>query len=147
MEYLMNCNRFKLYLALIGLLFFYAPCFAQSNTDSTDSTNVSRLADSTASEYEVSGDTTVVKAVYNDNDDSILKWKHTPEFSYMAFLDSLLRKKKSELKMDTFNLANGNTRQAKKVRMIPADETNDFLNSVPVKIFFWAVAVFFILFI
>ncbi len=141
----MNCNRFKFYLALFGLFFFSARCCAQNNNDSTDSTVVSNLADSAASDYEVSGDTTLVKSIYNGNDDSILKWKHTPEFGYMAYLDSLLRRKKTELKMDTFNLGSG--AKTRKVHASSPGETNDFLNSVPVKIFFWAVAIFFILFI
>jgi hypothetical protein len=147
MELPMNCNRFKFCLALFGLLFFNARCFAQSNNDPADTTVVSSLADSSTNDYEVSGDTTIIKSVYNGNDDTILKWRHTPEFGYMSFLDSLLRKKKSELKMDTFNIAGGSSKQPRKVRMSSSGETNDFLNSLPVKIFFWAIAIFFILFI
>ncbi|MDP4283886.1 MAG: hypothetical protein Q8891_05650 [Bacteroidota bacterium] len=82
-----------------------------------------------------------------DTNDSLRIWKHSREFAYMNYLDSLLRKK-TDLKSDTVNIdqATGkvNRQQKKKGNY---SRLNQFLNSFPLKIFFWVLAIIFIIFI
>lgn len=81
----------------------------------------------------------------SDDKASLQKWRQRKEFGYMNYLDSLLRKQDS--KVDTVNI-NAETGKIIKNKT-PDDESaiNKFLNSFPLKIFFWTMAVFFIVFI
>ena len=101
-----------------------------------------------ASENEESYTDTVVKrhSLYNEND-SLQKWKHSREFAYINYLDSLLRKK-SDLKADTVSI-DQTTRKVNRSKKKSADYSgiNKFLNSFPLKVFFWALAIIFIGFI
>lgn len=91
-------------------------------------------------------DTSFAKNTINDND-TILKWKNSREFAYMHYLDSLLRKQKN-LKSDTVSIDEGtgkinrNNRAEKDISAL-----NQILNSLPFKIFFWALALIFIGFV
>ena len=80
------------------------------------------------------------------NSDTILKWKQSREFAYMHYLDSLLRKEKN-LKADTVSI-----NESGQIKRNPRKENNasgliKVLNSLPLKIFFWTLAVLFICFI
>jgi hypothetical protein len=82
---------------------------------------------------------------FNNKNDSLSGWKNSRDFAYMNYLDSLLRKQK-ELKSDTVNISQS------RGRAVQQRESNNslvlsFLNSPPVKIFFWVLALFFVAFI
>lgn len=83
----------------------------------------------------------------SEDNDSLLQWKHSRDFAYMAYLDSLLRKK-TDLRVDTVSLdpATGKVNQPPK-KGKHLSSLNQLLNSLPLKIFFWALAIFFISFI
>lgn len=79
--------------------------------------------------------------------DSILKWKHKREFAYISYLDSLLRKQKY-LRSDTVSFDENTGRI---IREHPSQNkqsrTAKALNSRPLQIFFWIIAIGFIVFI
>lgn len=144
----MNCKHVKFYGIFILLVFFNSNCFAQSNNESeTDSSGAIITADSANSDSENIGDTAVTKIIFDNSNDSILKWKRSPEFGYMAYLDSLLKKKKNDLRIDTINIDKNAGSTRSKAFFTPSSSSNGFLNSFPVKIFFWLIAIFFIGFI
>jgi hypothetical protein len=82
----------------------------------------------------------------NDND-SLQYLKLRREFAYMNYIDSLLRKR-SDVKSDTERIdpATGKIIKRKKH---PEDHSaiNKIINSYPVQLFFWALAIIFICFI
>ncbi len=95
---------------------------------------------------EISGNSldTVLKAFqFPITLDSFQQWKESGDFDYMKFLDSLLRKG-SALHSDTTSIDNstGKRRTARE-----NEATQSLLNSDPIKVFFWALAIFFIAFI
>lgn len=146
----MNCKRVKLYWIFILLFFFNSNCFAQSNNESTtDSSGGAAMAldSSVNTDSESTGDTVVTKMIFDNSNDSILKWKRSPEFGYMAYLDSLLKKKKNGLRIDTISIDKNSGSSKTKTISTPSSSSNGFLNSFPVKIFFWLIAIFFIGFI
>ena len=65
----------------------------------------------------------------------------------MAYLDSLLKKKKNDLRIDTISIDKNSGRSKSKTFSTPSSSSTGFLNSFPVKIFFWLIAIFFIGFI
>lgn len=78
--------------------------------------------------------------------DKIVKWKGTREFSYIHYLDSLLRNQK-DIKSDTVSL---DEKTGGIKRHHPRKDNsymNRLLNSMPFKIFFWLLALLFIGFI
>ena len=79
--------------------------------------------------------------------DTILMWKKNRQFAYMYYLDSLLRNQKN-LRSDTvtFDENTGKIIRKRFSQNVPSAAGN-MLNSLPLKIFFWMVAVAFILFI
>lgn len=83
---------------------------------------------------------------FNEND-SIQKLKRSREFAYMNNLDSLLRMR-SDLKNDTvsFDESTGRIIRNKKQER-DVSGINQFLNSTPLRIFFWVLAFLFIGFI
>jgi Domain of unknown function (DUF4129) len=107
-------------------------------TDTSDSANV---------EDSISSDTSVYKNEVNDYQDSILKWKRMREFSYMAYIDSLLKKRKN-LRIDTVTIDQNDERKSN-TRVLSNDNSasENLLNSLPVKIFFWILAIAFIGFV
>jgi hypothetical protein len=144
----MNCKLLKISGILILLIFFKSYSFAQDNDDALTDTAINfSEEDSINDEYENIGDTIVIKTIFDDDNDSILKWKHSRDFTYMAYLDSLLRKKKG-LKKDTINIENSSvTKKPPSQSSDDADSSFGFLNSFPVRIFLWLMAIFFIGFI
>lgn len=90
-------------------------------------------------------DTTLAKSNIAEND-TILKYRQSREFAYMNYLDSLLRKQKG-IRSDTvsFDPATGRiVRHHSASGEMPAFS---ILNSLPLKIFFWTLAIIFIVFI
>ena len=89
----------------------------------------------------------LLKQFLTSANDSILKWKQGREFGYMAYLDSLLRKK-TDLRIDTVSIDKGTVNKSRTTTdSATGTNSNSFLNSFPVKIFFWTIAIFFIGFI
>lgn len=77
----------------------------------------------------------------------ITKWKDHREFSYMHYLDSILRNRK-DLRTDTVSVDEKSGRiKRSPARQRKPSSLNLFLNSWPLKIFFWLLAVIFIIFI
>ncbi|MGH2649514.1 MAG: hypothetical protein ACRDE8_18190, partial [Ginsengibacter sp.] len=97
----MNCKLIKFYGFFILLFFFNSRCFAQSNDSTADSSGAVVSVDSVYSDTDNIGDTVVSKTIFDNPGDSIIKWKKSPEFGYMTYLDSLLKKKKNDLRVDT----------------------------------------------
>ena len=79
--------------------------------------------------------------------DTILMWKKNRQFTYMIYLDSLLRNQKN-LRSDTvtFDENTGTIIRKRFSQKAPSAAVN-ILNGLPLKIFFWIVAVAFILFV
>lgn len=79
-----------------------------------------------------------------DDSDKIMRWKHSLEFAYMHYLDSLLRKQKN-IRSDTVSI---NEDSGKIIRKNKSGNEvlvfNKILNSLPLKIFFWTLALIFI---
>lgn len=76
--------------------------------------------------------------------DSILKWKQGRGFAYMRYLDSLLRKQK-DLRADTVSIdQNTGTIHRRKQHEQHPSMANRILNSLPLKMFFWLLAIIFI---
>ncbi len=142
----MNCNRNIFYLVFVLLFFIHTSSFAQVNEAEPDSVLITPAQDSVVNDYEDIGDTVITKVFFKNND-SVSIWKKSHEFAYMAYLDSLLRRKKDNLKSDTFSFSENSTVRRKKINTSADDNSNSFLNSFPVKIFFWIIAIAFILFI
>jgi hypothetical protein len=127
----MNYNLLKYCWIPILLFFFNGYSYAQKNNHAaTDSSIAPAVEDPVNNDYENVADTLIIKSVFENANDSILKWKQSREFGYMAYLDSLLRKK-TDIRMDSTS----------------GTDPNSFLNSFPVRIFFWIMAIFFIGFI
>jgi cell division protein FtsL len=127
----MNKNIFPAVFILIMILFTNQNSFCQKNGYARDTV--------------LSADSSDVRSFLNNKSDSLTKWKMSREFLYMNYLDSLLRKQKS-VKSDTVRI-NENSGEIKKSQERSNPVAIRFLNSFPVKIFFWLIAVFFIVFI
>ena len=88
-------------------------------------------------------DTVLKKNIVDFQNDSLQRWKRSREFAYMNYLDSLL-KKKFDLKTDT-GIIDQNTGKIKRVsRSSDNSRINKWLNSLPLKAFFWVLAILFI---
>ncbi|MEO8412778.1 MAG: hypothetical protein ABI472_03935 [Ginsengibacter sp.] len=138
------------FCCLSVLLFIFSNYgFAQKNSpDTEEDTAVSRvITDSVNSDYALPADTVISRTVFDAANDSIAKWKQTPGFGYMVYLDSLLRKK-TNLRIDTFSIdTNSGSRRSNTTFSTNNPNANRILNSFPVQIFFWVIAVFFIGFV
>ncbi len=143
----MNCKLLKFCWISILLFFFNSYSFAQKNDQAaTDSSVISVEEDAANNNYENVADTLIIKSVFESTNDSILKLKQGREFGYMAYLDSLLRKK-TDLRIDTVSIDKGVLNKTRAVTNLTTGNSNSFLNSFAVKIFFWTIAIFFIGFI
>jgi hypothetical protein len=144
----MNCKLLKFYGIVILLFFFISTSFAQKNDQATtDSSVTPSEGDSLNNDYENVADTLITQAVFDGANDSILKWKQGRDFGYMSYLDSLLRKK-TGLRVDTVSIDKGSVnRRSGTAGLATSNNSDGFLNSFPVKVFFWMLAVFFIGFI
>ncbi|MEO6221423.1 MAG: hypothetical protein ABIO81_13405 [Ginsengibacter sp.] len=119
--------------------------FAQNNNTNLQ-TDTAFAPDSISSPEEIVEDTLISKATFEAGNDSLEKWKHSRDFSYIIYLDSLLKKEKG-LKTDTVSMDVSTGKKRRVVTSSKESNSNNFLNSLPLKIFFWAVAISFIGFI
>ena len=129
------------------LIFFYYDGYAQTK-DSLDSSTEELVSPPSGKidSFQEAIDTGNGKISIEDSD-KINKWKHSREFAYMHYLDSLLRKRK-DFKSDTVSINDISgkiTRNNKPEK--GSSGFNKILNSLPFKIFFWALAIIFIAFV
>ena len=147
MEPYMKC-KFKIFVCLLTFLIVYSyEGYAQTN-DSIDSSTGENVRPPEA-QKDYFGEAIDTGTVNNSLDDSdkINKWKQSRQFAYMHYLDSLLRKRK-DFKSDTVSI---NEISGKIIRNNQPEKgssgLNNMLNSLPLKIFFWTLAIIFILFV
>lgn len=132
--------------SLFLLLNINSNCYAQTNNSSdsldTSDTPPYREMDSLTK----MDDATLDKISFGDSD-KITKWKHSREFSYIHYMDSLLRRQK-DIKSDTVSL-DDKTGRITRIHHPQKDNSymNGILNSLPFKILFWLMALFFIGFV
>jgi Domain of unknown function (DUF4129) len=130
-------------LLMIVLMALSQPSFAQKEDENESADSIS----GPPAEYKIDdayADTVIKRTLINESD-SVLKWRQNKEFAYMKYLDSML-KSRSDIRSDTVTIGD---RAGKVKRKKPADNAamNRFLNSLPIRIFFWTLALFFIGFI
>lgn len=144
----MNSKCIKFSGIFIVLFFFNSFCYAQDSTEAdTDAARAVAVPDSVYNVAEDIGDTVVTKIIFTTPNDSLLKWKQSSEFGYMDYLDSLLKKKKNDLRMDTISIDENSGKSKGKSFSNSSTSSPGIFNSFPVKIFFWLIAIFFIGFI
>ncbi|HVZ96751.1 MAG TPA: hypothetical protein VG847_07740 [Chitinophagaceae bacterium] len=139
----MNYKPVKFFFIFILFCFPAGHSLAQSDSDNAA---VEAQHDSLPAASGDVADTGVSKIFFESSGDSVKKWRQSPRFAYMAYIDSALRKKRGALKVDTFSFTKDDIRSFSKSAS-SEESSPGFLNSAPVKIFFWFIAVFFILYI
>jgi hypothetical protein len=144
----MNCKLFKFYCIFVLVIFFNSHAVAQKDNQEPPGASATLAEEDSGSNDKVDvADTLIIKTAFENANDSIQKWRQGREFNYMAYLDSLLRKEK-DLKIDTVSLDKGKANKNKAlIHSAITDNSNSFLNSFGVKIFFWIAAFFFVGFI
>jgi hypothetical protein len=139
----MNYKPVKFFIAFTLLLLLTGHCLAQSDSDSTAMDVQQDSLQEVDSDF---ADTTVSKMVFGNSGDSVKRWRRSPRFAYMGYIDSMLRKKKGAIKADTFSFIKDEKRNFSDTSSSEVSSPG-VLNSEPVKIFFWFIAIFFILYI
>jgi len=139
-------NLIAAVVLLFLLLYVNSNCYAQTDS-SSDSLELNEAPPVAAVDSLQEMDKAALERISLSGDsDKIVKWKSAREFSYIHYLDSLLRNQK-DIKSDTVSL-DGKTGGIK--RHHPRKDNsymNRLLNSMPFKIFFWLLALLFIGFI
>ncbi|MEP6597018.1 MAG: hypothetical protein ABJA71_13790 [Ginsengibacter sp.] len=144
----MNCNLLKFFLVAVSLFVINSHSFSQENNQDVqpDSVYASDEVDSIISNGEIAGDIVITKTSIDTSNDSLQKWKHSPDFGYIIYLDSLL-KKETSLRADTVSVDMDTRKKRRGLASSTQANSNNFLNSFPLQIVLWALAVFFIGFI
>ena len=140
--------KYKFHL-LICLLAFLMLCSVNGNGQTHDSLVLPKgvqIQQFSQPDTKIS-DTSLQKKNLNADNSQVEKWKESREFSYMHYLDSILRKLK-DLRTDTVSV---DERSGRIIRVHHRERTpsavNAVLNSWPLKMFFWFLAIIFIFFI
>src|SRR6185312_17400641 len=138
------------HIVVIVLLFLLlninSNCYAQTNnsSDSLDTSDTPPYPKMDS--LKKMDDATLDKISFSDSD-KIIKWKHSRDFSYIHYMDSLLRIQK-DIKSDTVSL---DDKTGRITRLHHPQKDNSYmnrnLNSLPFKILFWLMALFFIGFV
>lgn len=143
----MKC-KFKILVCLLTFLIFFNYNGYDQTEGSVDSSTeeVVRPPYAQKNSFQGMADTSAEKIFFDDSD-KIGNWKHNREFAYMHYLDSLLRLKK-DFKSDTVSIdeTSGKILRSNKIESGSGD-LNKILNSIPLKIFFWTLALIFIVFV
>ena len=136
-------------IIFVGLLFFRAflPYIGYAQTkDSLIEPGEMPTQHFSQEDSSLTMDTALSRNNLKENTD-FLKWKKDREFSYMHYLDSLLRSQK-EMRTDTVSIDEKSGRiKRNRDRSTQSSPVNNILNSWPLRIFFWAMALLFIAFI
>jgi len=91
-------------------------------------------------------DTGAINISLSDSN-KIAKWKQSHDFAYIHYLDSLLRKQKS-IRSDTVTINENSEKVNRNHKYNNKDSAfNKIMNSLPLKIFFWMLALIFIVFV
>jgi hypothetical protein len=137
-------NKFRFFLCLLCCLVLLTTNGKAQTPDSltTPDEQVQHL-----SKPEIKKSDTAYSMQYVSGTFSVDKWKKKREFSYMRYLDSFLRKQKN-LKTDTVSLDEKSGRIRRRIQHHQQPSSiNKILNSAPLRIFFWLLAIMFIVFI
>lgn len=136
-------NLLSVFIFLCLLLHLHSNCYAQKDSAS-DSLNmaVAPPMQELDSLKTMEGASLEKMSVKGDSD-KIIKWKHNREFSYINYIDSLLRNQK-DIKSDTVSLDDKTGRVNRHPPRKDNSYMNHLLNSLPFKIFFWLLALIFI---
>lgn len=141
----MNCKMLKFFIGIIFLWLTTSHVFAQDSTDYQLDSTFSTEDDSLDEIVDLPEDTSITKTAFNSGDDTLRKWKNSSDFAYVSYLDSLLKNEK-DLRADTVSI-DAKTGKKRRGSVSAMSSSGSFLNSFPLQIFFWAVAIFFIGFI
>ena len=136
-------NNIIIYIFLAFLIWSGQPSFAQKNNEE-EPQDVEEVT-SADEGYNDYADTILKRNSISYQKDSLLQMKSSREFFYMRYLDSLLRKR-TDIRSDTMSF-DKETRKVKRKKISDYSGINQILNSFPVKIFFWLLAIFFISFV
>ncbi len=139
----MKC-KYQLFLCLLLL----PVLFPRNSYAQTDSLTVpdGQVYFQQKDSHSADADTTLHKKVLG-GDTGIVKYKSRREFYYMNYLDSLLRNQK-DMRTDTVSVDEKTGRIKRAHRNIETPSAlNKILNSFPLKIFFWTLALIFIIYI
>ncbi|MEO6133787.1 MAG: hypothetical protein ABIP35_01460 [Ginsengibacter sp.] len=128
MEWPMKNKCLVTFLLFSFLLMFSLNSFSQEE-----------IIDSASETVSATADTVVKRSAFIDQNDSLVKMKNDRSFTYITYLDSLLRKQKMRADSTT-NTGPPSTKKSNYSYL------NNILNSGPLKIFFWLLAGIFILY-
>lgn len=132
-------------LLLLGIVIHHNG-HAQTKNSLQQNTETEESPFSQNNSTTISADTVLSRRNPEENLD-MLKLKKSREFSYMQYLDSLLRNQK-EMRTDTVSVdeKSGRIKRSHSMTSQPSS-VNTVLNSWPLKIFFWLMALVFIVLI
>ncbi|HEY5370709.1 MAG TPA: DUF4129 domain-containing protein [Hanamia sp.] len=139
-------NLLSVFIFLCLLLHVHTNCYAQ-NDSAADSLNM--VVAPPAQELDslkTMEDASLEKMSVKGDSDKIIKWKHNREFSYIHYMDSLLRNQK-DIRSDTVSFDDKTGRVNRHPPRKDNSYMNRLLNSLPFRIFFWLLALIFIGFI
>ena len=139
-------NLIAVVVLLLLLLQLNGNCYAQTNPSPDSLEIIEAPPAGEADSLKTMDGAALEKISLSGDSNKIITWKNSREFSYIHYLDSLLRNQK-DIKSDTVSL-DGKTGGIKKHH--PRKDNsymNRLLNSLPFKIFFWLIALLFIGFI
>lgn len=133
----------SVFVFLCLLLYVHTNCYAQtdSTADSLDITEAPPVQE--IDSLKTMDEASLEKMSLKGDSNKIIKWKHSREFSYIRFMDSLLRNQK-DIKADTVSLDDKTGRVNRHSPRKDNSYMNHLLNSLPFKIFFWLLALIFI---
>ncbi|HET7117247.1 MAG TPA: hypothetical protein VFI29_12190 [Hanamia sp.] len=150
-------SKFKIFLPccfmqagvclLVFLMCYANDAYAQSKDSlNTSDEGIQSQSYSTEDSFHNFNDTDTLNISLDDSD-KIMKWKQSRDFVYIHYLDSLLRKQKN-IRSDTVSISENSGRIIRKHRTVTeVSAFNNILNSLPLKIFFWTLALIFIAFV
>lgn len=130
--------RFNLIFPLVAIFFLFGE-LAKSQSSGSDDSSTSVQQDSVL-------DTILVQQPITITDDTIQQYKKKKDFSYIINLDSFLRHA-PKLKMDTINTDNFNRVKSIAKDEAPGNQGSSIFGSPVVKVFFWVMAIAFLIFI
>ncbi|MEO6893896.1 MAG: hypothetical protein ABI136_02615 [Ginsengibacter sp.] len=141
--------KYKLYLfvgLLLARIIIPSNGYAQTQDSVIQSGETQTQQFSQDDSISNSADTSLTRQDVKDSLD-VSKWKKNREFAYMHYLDSLLRNEKN-MQIDTVSVdEKSGSIKRKKSNLNQPSSLNNMLNSWPLKIFFWTLAISFILFV
>jgi len=127
----------------ISLLYVHTNGYAQTDSTAGGSDFVEAPPVQEMDSLKAMDEASLERMLLKGDSDKILKWKHSREFAYIRYMDSLLRNQK-DIKSDTVSLDDETGRVKRHLPRKDNSYINRLLNSLPFKIFFWLLALIFI---